>query len=68
MIVRAKYVCQRCGLNIGWWAKGDGGYWKHHASGTTGPCCGMPPILVSKETYDRDIQAMLDTVDRFLGL
>lgn len=42
-----KYVCARCGCPCGWWAKGDGGYWKHQNGGWKAKkTCGKPALAM----------------------
>ena len=69
-MTKSVYVCKRCGLAIGVWAKGGSDtYWKHHASGTTGPSCGKRPITILRKEYDkiRVYGAMLDVTHRFIA-
>lgn len=66
-----KYVCARCGRPCGWWAKGDGGYWKHQNGGwKPKPTCGQPaqPVRVTEVQFSPALRAaLLDVRRRMAG-
>ena len=50
----SSYICRRCELPVGRWAKGSGLTWKHFASPYT-TSCGKPPLVVEREVYEREM-------------
>jgi hypothetical protein len=48
--MKSKYVCKRCGVAVGQWAKGGGVIWKHQANRHT-RSCHKPPKVVTREGY-----------------
>ena len=52
--MKTKYVCQRCGLGVGQWAKGTGTIWKHHGNWHS-TSCGKPPRVVERAVHERDM-------------
>ena len=62
---KSAYVCKKCGLAIGHWAKGTGIIWKHFASGSTGASCGQAPIPVLRSEYEaRQSEALRKALKR----
>lgn len=58
--MKSKYVCGRCGVAVGVWAKGQGSYWKHQNGGYGNRSCGRRPMVVERDTYEADIRGMVD--------
>ena len=51
-----KYVCFKCGCNVGLWFYG----WKHQTSWKSKKSCGQTPIPVPASTVDNNLRDLHD--------
>lgn len=57
--MKSQFVCQRCGVSVGRWAKGATTIWKHQAN-MHNTSCGKVPVVVERERYEREMRAFVE--------